>query len=246
MTSLIVAHEELDACFECGILQADHVSKIKSIRLKVLNHLKQCWRIDDQTIEKMSESESFVKAYERLRKDSPNIANTSRLVDKFPDYARRLDEIAECYDIPIIFIDRDPRAIFWSREKARLTTEEIAKSLDKKICFSDLKISVNNFIKEYISIRDRVLEADARFPGRISFFSLESVVENIEYERNRLFKAIGLTVPDSLFGDVHAIKGKLRDGVDRRVLTEYKDHLSTEVEEYFLETVGRLSVLQRD
>jgi sulfotransferase family protein len=239
LSSVIAAHSGLESRFECGILQADKPSEIVNIKPAVLENLKRHWDIDAGTIEAMAGQEKFSDAYQVLVSHSPGIGEEALLVDKFPDYCLVLENLLEKFDVPGLFISRDPRAILWSRQKRTIPYE--LRKTEAKRCekISDLSISIDGFIADYVLCMERAYKAKFRFPDRVFMLNLEDLVENFDTERKKIFDFLGEDEPEEMFGDTNVKKEKVRPGLDFSSLIGFSEFLGEEIQIYVLEKVNR-------
>ena len=93
-------------------MQAKGPNDILSIRSKVQDNIIRSWKVPHETLVRMANQSSFLDAYAVLRAEAPGVSETAMLIDKFPDYSLMMDQLLARYDVPILFISRDPRSIF--------------------------------------------------------------------------------------------------------------------------------------
>ena len=235
LSSIVSAHSSLATRFECGVLQAKGPRDILSIRSKVQDNIIKSWKVSHETLVRMAEQASFLDAYGVLRAEAPDIGETALLIDKFPDYCLIMEQLLARFDVPILFISRDPRAIIWSRHQRYFWRAGLKDQVSPCISLSDVKIDVDKVLTEIAHCQRMALQAHARYPDRVLILTLEDLITDTETQRQQIFDFLGLEVPSELMGDTRIQPDKVRRKVDRSALDQYAKHMSDEVQLHILE-----------
>ena len=235
LSSIVSAHSSLATREECGVLQAKGPNDILSIRSKVQDNIIRSWKVPHETLVRMANQSSFLDAYAVLRAEAPGVSETAMLIDKFPDYSLMMDQLLARYDVPILFISRDPRSIIWSRHKRYFWQAAKKDGVSPCNTLSDVKINMEGVLTEITRCQRMALQAQARYPNRVLILTLEDLITNTETQRRQIFNFLGLEVPSELMGDTRIPLGKVRREVDHSALDQYAKHMSDEVQMYILE-----------
>ena len=235
LSSIVSAHSSLATRFECGVLQAKEPSDILSIRSKVQDSMIRSWEVPHETLVRMADQASFLDAYRVLRAEAPGVSETALLIDKFPDYSLIMDQLLARYDVPILFISRDPRAIIWSRHQRYFWQAGLRDQVSPCNSLSDVKINMDGVLTEITRCLRKALQAHARYPGRVLILTLEELITDTQTQRRQIFDFLGLEVPSELMGDTRIQPDKVRREVDRSALDQYAKHMGDEVQMYILE-----------
>ena len=233
---VVSAHNDLEARFECGILQVKAPEEIPKIRAAVLENLQKHWRLPAGTLDRMAQQSTFTDAYRVLRSAAPNIAPGSLLIDKFPDYSENILELLRRYDVPILFITRDPRGLVWSKHKRPFRNAGFTMG-DATYCddLSDIKIDVDRYLDAAGRRYRNAISAQKEFRDRLMILRLEEMIDDFEGERAKIFRFLNLDVPEELFGKTNVSKQKVRVGVDASAKEDNIKHMSEEVQNYILQ-----------
>ncbi len=217
-SQLLSAHPMINGRFEIGILSAKKPQEIINIDQRILENIKRHWKVSDDVLVKMSNQDSFYEAYKILLNNSDIVEKNSLIYDKFPDYILNLETICENSDIPIFVIVRDPAALYWSR-KWRVIKRHGESRVD------DI-INPERFVKNYNNTCDIIFNSKKYYDEKIHIYVLEDVVDDLEYNRKKIFDKLNLEIPTDKFGNANVSNEKVRDGVDVSVKTEYKNKLN--------------------
>lgn len=193
------------------------------------------WKVSHETLVRMADQASFVDAYGVLRAEAPDVSETALLIDKFPDYCLIMDQLLARFDVPILFISRDPRAIIWSRHQRYFWRAGLKDQVSPCNSLSDVKIDVDRVLTEITRRQRMALQAHARYPDRVLILTLEDLITDTETQRRQIFDFLGLEVPSELMGDTRIQPDKVRRKVDRSALDQYAKHMSDEVQMHILE-----------
>ncbi len=238
MSTIVAAHPLLNTRFECGILVSETPDQIVSIRPKVLENLCRYWSIDQATVKMMSAQHSFLDAYSILRENAPDIDQHALLIDKFPDYCLSMEQLLTRFDVPILFISRDPRAIVWSRHRREFRKKNPNQKAVPCEKLTDISFEVDKFLNEYELCLRNAYKAKEEFPRRVLILTLEDLIENFSLQRKKIFEFLDLDTPTVEFGETKISKQKVRDGIDRSSLDEFEPYLSERIQTFILSNLS--------
>lgn len=145
--------------------------------------------------------------------------------------------VAGHVDVPIFFVSRDPRALYWSRLKRILNGSSIKEELeDVRSVVENNKdaLPIDRFANEYCEIFKRFEKAEKVFSTRIHTVKLESLVTNFNENRALIFELLDQNIPTDDFGDLRVSDEKVRKGLDFSVVDEYRAYLSAAQQEQIL------------
>lgn len=236
--SMLAASPHFLGRFETGLLKANNADSLKGLPKKVLDRLQINWDLSDDNMNEILNARSFLHAYNILIDAQDESLRQRKIIDKFPDYAASLTRVASHLDVPIFFVSRDPRALYWSRLKRILNGSSIREELedDRSVVENNKDaFPIDRFANEYCEIFKRFEKAESAFSTRIHTVKLESLVTNFNESRTLIFKILNEDLPTNNFGDLRVSDEKVRKGLDLSVIDEYRRHLSQAVQDQILE-----------
>ena len=241
LSSLIAAAPGLASRFECGLLQASTPAEIASIRPAVLENLVRSWKLPADGVARLAGCSDFPQVYRELVRQSGVLGGSVKLVDKFPDYTRCLRRVLDAYNGPIFFIARDPRAVFWSRQRRIYQKDPGSWDGVRPIDAAHPSTRLSRMASEYREIHRNITSAANAFPERVHLFKLEEIVVHLHEQRSRLFGILGLAVPEQTFGDVGVPEQKVRHRLDDSVVDDYRKNLTSELQAEILDRCSAAS-----
>ena len=232
-SSLIAADSQFSGRFETGLLQVKKPKDILGARGNVLKNLTRSWNISSDLLEEMASQNNFYDAY-RLLLEENGFPKGQKLIDKYPDYIRFVDDIVSATDAPIIFVARDPRALYWSRLKRLKDTSVTIYEEENVETKNHGVLTPERFATEYVKLFRRAKEYEAKYAGQFHIFKLEKMLVQTAMERDRLFKLLNRQTPDKLFGDIGVSDQKVRSGFDLSVIEDFRENLTNDEQEEIL------------
>lgn len=235
--SMLAASPHLLGRFETGLLKANSFNNIRNLPKKVLDRLQINWDLTSDHMDAILNAHSFLDAYNIIINAQDEGVRQCKIIDKFPDYAASLTTVAGHVNVPIFFVSRDPRALYWSRLKRILHGSKIKEEIeDERSIVHDSKnaLPIERFANEYCEIFKRFEKAEKAFPGRIHSVRLEALLTNFNESRALIFELLGQNIPVDDFGDLRVSDEKVRKGLDLAVVDEYRAYLSAAQQEQIL------------
>lgn len=207
---------------------------------QAIANIQRSWKLNDEQLIELSQSKNFLKMYEYLLAH----ANLKLpLIDKYPDYIYAIDNIFKHYSGKVIFTSRDPRALYWSRQKRLLKQRGLIDQVsDYNLCHSkyweqENKLELEIFCREYKSIFHQAQTAKKRYPKNFSIIRNEDLLTNFDDQKSQLFRGLNLQLNTSIKEKerIGVSIDKLRPGIDQTVITEYRQYLSPNTQDTLLE-----------
>lgn len=235
-TRLLRSHPDIDGRFECGILAVDSPAKIHELPEIVKHHLRTHWRIDDHTLQRMGERQTFREAYEVLVTDSCVDPKPRLVFDKFPGYVNQLPALARKLTVPVFAVVRDPRAVFWSQFQRRSRRQGMPVAAGAKVGLDQGVIDLEAFAQNYTRTHENLQATIAEGAGDLQIFQLEQLVLDFDVQRSLIFQHLRLDVPETVFAPLSVLEAaKVREGLDASVIDAYRRHLTVELCERLIE-----------
>lgn len=211
IAELIRQHPLLDGRFEIGFLLVDDLNEFRKLHVYVRN-LKAAWGLEDDDVDYILSAPDHITAYRRLLERSNLPDKKVKIYDKTPAYLRKLPQIMESVDVPVICVARDPRAIFHStykhnpdnnlrigrtRKIYQLLTQRRMPSIIRKLAqhifeFRREWLKATAFSHEYERRASLYNQAKLKYPNRIHLVQYEALCLNPIQETRKIYDFLGL------------------------------------------------------
>jgi hypothetical protein len=259
---LIRQHPDIDGRFECGFLLVDDMADFAKLEIYPDN-LKAGWGLSDEDFAYICASPSHLVAYKRLVERSNIPDKTVRIFDKTPRYMQRLKDILFQIDVPCICVVRDPRALYWSRQKhwdkkrlilgprwrkiyrflERMPLPSFIRRLER--AFFRWRHTINRFnlfSGHYVDYSRGWQEANHLFSDRILLVRHEELCTNPKVETQRIYEFLGLEFKEAYLTlptvpDPYVNRG----GILTDFIYEYRQGLSKRNQRYLLKKTKEFS-----
>ena len=217
LNEILRRHPDMDSGFEGGFLLGNSPRDFPTI-MPYYDYFKKLWKLTDQDMAYICDTDKWAEAYKRSRERSPVIHNKKTYVfDKTPIYMLHLTEVLEKVPgIPCVVIVRDPRSVMnsWAKWTGNDLNREqwITKNL-------------KTYSERYLSYADGYTKAAKKFENRIVLIQFENLCIDPEANLTSMFNFLGLVFrPEYLnFSSKYNVYG---NRVSKDYLFPYRDHLS--------------------
>jgi hypothetical protein len=176
-------HPRCESGFECGALLCDSPSEFPKKSPFYHNTIKG-WEISENDLNAACKTNNFADFYTRLISHSRLFTDQSRdiVFDKTPRYITRVEAISDMFNLPIIAMIKDPRAIAASDFKRTGNKEINIEKWYERWMPSKLTY-MRNANEGYIHAQQN---------GNCIIIRLEDLCLNLEQTATRMFSHVGL------------------------------------------------------
>ena len=222
----------MDSGFEGGFLLADSPKEFHKIQ-PYYNYFKLLWKLTDDEMTYICNTDYWGEAYGRAREKSKVIKNKkTKIFDKTPIYMKYLSEVLmKVPGILCVVIVRDPRSVMSSWAKWTGHEQDIEGCVNKNLQeYTDRYLSyANGFNKAFQTLSDRIL-----------LIQYEHLCLNSEIVLRNIFNFLGLEFKKKYmkFSSKYNVYGK---SVSKDYLCPYKKVLTPKTSEQILKDTNKIS-----